>query len=1232
MGPAKQNNNISNLKCIQINLRHSQSASLHFYQLLLDLDVDVALVQEPYAKYNKFTNNTLEIPSVPNNYTVHHSLDEKHAYGALILVKRSLKATTLITFSSNECIVVNILNKLNNSNNPINLFSVYCRPSWELNKPLDLICKFSNLKNSIICMDSNAKSRLWNSNVTDKRGELLEEFIEKRNLNILNKPKNKLKHIPIRTGMVDVTLAGDDPKIINWKFLREDSLSDHPYIYFEIKLDIRLRHKFKKMVPKIKNINVNNFITKLEHEISLYDFELASSESPEKIEKIVENITQCVTLSAIESKVPNRLISKNKLDFWNQDLLTLRISLWKARDRWGKTKIKADEILYKTIKTKYQRVLRKKKKEAEQLFCSEDLNKDPFKNLKRLATPQNNNQFPELLMINGTPSTDTNSIMTELSNSFFPSPKPIGVKQQQYIDLFENYMANANELEPPPITHEELKKAIFSLKKKSSPGIDGITIELIQVAYNTLAEPLLKLFNACLNSGHYPAAWKAAKVTVLRKPGKEPNVYKTAKGHRPISVLNVKGKIFEKILHERMTWMAKQQKWFGYSQHGFKEGKSTETAMHALSKLVEENMQKKEFTTVLFLDISGAFDCAWPAAILAALAKRNCPVYILKLIKSLFENRTASMSNGDFTKIFNVLIGCPQGGILSPFLWIILAEELINFCFNFRFKIISYADDIALITMHKILKIAITNLQQMSDLVFQTCTDILLEINPLKSILMIFSKLMADEIVYININNVKVTPSTEAKFVGFELDPKLSWKRHLEEKCRDTQRIIHFLKYCLRKTWGINSNTLLTLYKSIVIPKLLYGCSIWCNIILKGSCKNKLKSIQRTMLKCITRSFNSVSTNSLLIISNLLPIDLKAFQISASRFLLLGPNEFSPSSSKAIESVFANCDLRLPVDRRSKYHSATHPPWNQKQLCFTAKTNCNSHLSPSSPNSVTIYTQTDSSQSGMGLGQVICTSNGIIKTVQQKLPNHTTREQAESFGILTALQYAKSANYESCAIVCSSKSAIRACTQDDKTTATNSYCRDFLYNADNISLLWVPVNKGETGSELAYKKAKSAARQLGSMQHDFPYALKLLEATIQSVLHEKWEEEWRQEKKSQITKLFFPSARDAVILQRSLINHRTTQILTGHCRLNYFQHRIQKATSPMCPCDAEVETVQHHLFNCKRYEVERRSMIETCHKLSLPFPPPLELFPRIKDLWRELLIFTKTTKRLDLMK
>jgi hypothetical protein len=109
-----------------------------------------------------------------------------------------------------------------------------------------------------------------------------------------------------------------------------------------------------------------------------------------------------------------------------------------------------------------------------------------------------------------------------------------------------------------------------------------------------------------------------------------------------------------------------------------------------------------------------------------------------------------------------------------------------------------------------------------------------------------------------------------------------------------------------------------------------------------------------------------------------------------------------------------------------------------------------------------------------------------------------------------------------------------------------------------LSSLWVPVNKGETGSKLAIKKAKSAARQLGITQHDFPYAPELLQSTIQSVLHEQSEDEWRQEKKSQITKLFFPTARDAVILQRSLINHQTTQILTCHRPTTYWTTSFTK--------------------------------------------------------------------------
>ena len=153
--------------------------------------------------------------------------------------------------------------------------------------------------------------------------------------------------------------------------------------------------------------------------------------------------------------------------------------------------------------------------------------------------------------------------------------------------------------------------------------------------------------------------------------------------------------------------------------------------MHTCANIVEENL-KKVFTSVAFLDVSGAFDCTWPPSILAAQAEYNCPKYPMSIIESLFENREAYINVNDFIFKYIVSIGCPQGGIISPFLWKVLAEQLINSIFPFKFKIIGYADDIALGAMHKILQISITNLQTMCNEVFKNCENVLLGINPLK--------------------------------------------------------------------------------------------------------------------------------------------------------------------------------------------------------------------------------------------------------------------------------------------------------------------------------------------------------------------------------------------------------------------------------------------------------------------------------------------------------------------
>jgi hypothetical protein len=55
-----------------------------------------------------------------------------------------------------------------------------------------------------------------------------------------------------------------------------------------------------------------------------------------------------------------------------------------------------------------------------------------------------------------------------------------------------------------------------------------------------------------------------------------------------------------------------------------------------LANIAEDNFKNKVFTSEAFLDVSGAFDCTWPPAILVSLAEYNCPKYLMSIIANLF--------------------------------------------------------------------------------------------------------------------------------------------------------------------------------------------------------------------------------------------------------------------------------------------------------------------------------------------------------------------------------------------------------------------------------------------------------------------------------------------------------------------------------------------------------------------------------------------------------------------
>jgi len=1224
------NNSFTNkisLNCLQINLQHCKNASLNLSQVLIDLNIDIALIQEPYAITNKF-NNEIFIPNIPVDYTVHHNLNVDHAYGAVILAKKYLKAENTAVPNSNSIIGV----KLNLYPN-LNFISAYCRPSLCLNYNLSFIENITNFKQTIIGMDSNARNKLWNSKFTDKRGVELESFIEKKTLNIANTPCNKLEYIPKKTAMVDLTLMGDNVNISNWHFLLEDSHSDHPLIQFEVAVGKPKNFFETKPVPKLKNIDKIKFIKKIECKIKTIVNELPNITTKHNLDSIIGKLTDIITISAKQSKLPSNKISKSKLDFWSEELLELRSKLRDAKELAFKTNNDVNYKIHSDLKAEYQRLLRKSKSKAFENHCTVELNNDPFKGLKKLAASQGGKDIPGELIINGQSITEKEAIVKELCKSFFPNEKQKGHFQEKTVQDYKSYTREPNQSIPPLITKVELKNSIFSLNSKSAPGTDGIGIDIIQLAYSIISDVLLSIYNLCIKFNYYPKNWKIAKVTILKKPNK--TSYKDVKSYRPISVLNTLGKIFEKIIYDRLAWLAEKDKWFGVNQHGFREGKSTETAMHSLANTIETNFKNKILTSVIFLDISGAFDCAWPPAILAALAKYKCPIYLIKIIESLFHNREANITIDDFIFKYIVTIGCPQGGILSPFLWIILAEQLINLSFPFQFKIIGYADDIALVAMHKVLQISIANLQIMCNEIFKNCDNVLLDINPLKSIFMIFCKRCLMEVetqaVSVKIKETQILPSNSTKFVGFEVDSKLNWKNHVESKCLATLRVIRNLKYCLRRTWGLNTQTLKKLYKSIVVPKLLYGVSVWSSCLTKRWCINKLRSTQYHIVKSITRSYKTAHKESLLIISNLLPIDIFAMEFAALRYFAFKNSQFSISSAKAIEHTFSDCDLvNVSATESSRiFRSRNHPPWLASAITYQdSMTAVEIEGLLRKPNTLNILASTTSKEKAITARIIYGSSSANIYDSQEVvLPKFTSATQAEIGALQLAIQYAisKKAQYGTCNIFSISKAALNRVTTFKKISKPAAVSREMLL--ENTSFISLHGLKSNDLSTLGGSNIQIATSDISLTE------TKMSPSSLQLIVRKKtnalWKKEWAESTKGAITKKFFPSPTDAFILERTYISHQTTQLLTGHCQLNYYFFKIKKITSPLCDCGHENETIEHYLFSCTRFTTQRKLLKDVWWKNTAVYPPPLSTIATTPAIWKELLQFVKATRRLD---
>ena len=161
-----------------------------------------------------------------------------------------------------------------------------------------------------------------------------------------------------------------------------------------------------------------------------------------------------------------------------------------------------------------------------------------------------------------------------------------------------------------PFRPPEIANILRSFKNKV-PGSDAIRRVHTDHFPKTLIVIITQIFNYCLSTGYYPSNFKKGIAIFIAKTGKD---LSDTKNYRPITLINIIGKAFGKLLNRRFVGHMERRNLLNPLQYGFRKGRGCESSLALLYEFCSRNKSTHHLqkVSVVSRDISGAFDSVAP--------------------------------------------------------------------------------------------------------------------------------------------------------------------------------------------------------------------------------------------------------------------------------------------------------------------------------------------------------------------------------------------------------------------------------------------------------------------------------------------------------------------------------------------------------------------------------------------------------------------------------------------
>ena len=362
-----------------------------------------------------------------------------------------------------------------------------------------------------------------------------------------------------------------------------------------------------------------------------------------------------------------------------------------------------------------------------------------------------------------------------------------------------------------------------------------------------------------MNAGIFPQIFKTGKITPIFKKGNK----ELLENYRPVSVLPIFGKIFEKVIYNRLYNFFTKENVLSDNQFGFRKGHSTVHALHSSVGRIQSAMENRMHTVGIFIDLSKAFDTLDHSIMLNKLEHYGIRGIANNLISSYLKGRFQYTSfDGENSEKLQVKYGVPQGSILGPLLFLLYINDLMNCYRGPNTNFVLYADDANIFVIGKTKEDAFCKANTVLKNVHEYMKCNLLHINMEKCCFMYFQpkKLSASKTCSrtvpmvgnnhvskaIYINGQKLKEVCETKFLGVTLDNKLEWSSHIYElnkKLRTAAALISKVRH-----W-IPEEQYLKIYHALFESHLTYGISVWGGV--PDSKLNKIFTVQKHCIRVL---------------------------------------------------------------------------------------------------------------------------------------------------------------------------------------------------------------------------------------------------------------------------------------------------------------------------------------------------------------------------------------------